>query len=263
MRLKFNDGLTRESQAMKIIFRLAGYVLMATSLVACGGGGGGGSSVSPGVPDESANGIWTGITSVAGYGSSDTIAFFLDNEFIALNLDFNEFYQGTYTINGSAITATNAKGFDVNGPYAGSGSLDGVVSSGGTLRATVETSIGTTSDLDLVYRADVYERSLSFSDLAGSWSGSVVGISFSLVISSSGSFSGLGSDGCVVEGELAIPSSNRNLFKSDLTISGSNCSVSGNYSGLGHLFDTFQNNDTLVIGYSNNSYGFAYTANRN
>ena len=97
MRLKFNDGLTRESQAMKIIFRLAGYVLMATSLVACGGGGGGGggSSVSPGVPDESANGIWTGITSVAGYGSSDTIAFFLDNEFIALNLDFNEFYQGT------------------------------------------------------------------------------------------------------------------------------------------------------------------------
>tara|TARA_B110000967_G_scaffold187047_1_gene208660 strand:+ start:247 stop:996 length:750 start_codon:yes stop_codon:yes gene_type:complete len=249
---------------MEIIFKLAVYGLMATSLVACGGGGGGGgSAVSPVVQDESANGIWTGISSVAGYGSSDTVAFFLDDEFIALNEDFNEFYQGDYTIDGSAISAPNTKGFALNGPYGGTGSLVGVVSSQGTLKATVETSVGTTSNVDLVYRADAYERSLSLSDLAGSWSGSVPGLSFTIVISSSGSFAALGSDGCSVAGDLTIPRSDRNIFEGDLTITGSNCSVNGNYSGLGIMFDTFQDKDTLFIGYSNSSYGFAYEANRN
>jgi hypothetical protein len=252
---------------MKIIFRLAVYVLMATSLVACGGGGGGGggggSAVSPVVQDESANGIWTGITSVAGYGNSETLAFFLDDEFIALNPDFDEFYQGDYTIDGGTISAENAKGFAWNGPYGGSGSLEGVVSSQGTLRATVESSIGSTSDVDLVYRADLYERSLSLSDLAGSWSGSVPGLDFAIVISSSGSFAALGSDGCSVAGELTIPNSDRNMFKGDLIISGSNCTVNGNYSGLGIMVDTVQEKDTLYIGYSNSSYGFAYIANRN
>ena len=85
---------------MTIIFRFTIYILMAT-LVACGGGGGGGgggSVTSPGVQSQNANGIWTGMTSVAGSGYSETLAFFNDGEFVAINAYWDEFYQGNYTI---------------------------------------------------------------------------------------------------------------------------------------------------------------------
>ena len=249
---------------------------MAASLVACGGGGGSGSgsggggsggggssSASSPVQNESANGIWTGIASIAGVGTSDTMAFFNDGEFIAVNFDFEEFYQGTYNINGSNISATNFKGYELGGLYGGNGNLQGVVSSQGTLRATVDTSLGTTGDLDLVYETAVSERSISLSDLTGSWSGSVPGLSFAIIIDQSGSFAASGSDGCSVSGQLTIPRADRNMIKGDLTVSGSNCLVSGNYSGLAVLADNFEVNDTLVIGYSNNNYGFAYAADRN
>tara|TARA_B110000503_G_scaffold89584_1_gene135602 strand:+ start:658 stop:1377 length:720 start_codon:yes stop_codon:yes gene_type:complete len=239
---------------------------MATSLVACGGGGGGGgggSVTSPGVQSQNANGIWTGITSVAGSGYSETLAFFNDGEFVAINAYWDEFYQGNYTINGTAISSTSAKAYAVNGPYEADGSLEGIVSSEGTLRATVEGSLGTTLDVDLVYETAAYERSISLADLAGSWSGSVGGLSFAIIISPSGSFAASGSDGCSVAGELTIPQLDRNMIKGDLTISGSNCSVNGTYRGLAILANNLQANDTLFIGYSNNNYGFAYQADRN
>jgi hypothetical protein len=254
---------------MRITFKFTIYILMSASLVACGGGGGGGSgsggssSASSPVQNESANGIWSGITTTPGYGSSETVAFFNDGELVAINIDYDEFYQGTYKINGSSISATNIRGYEVGGPYGGNGSFEGIVSSQGTLRATVDASTGTTSDLDLVYESAYSERSISLSDLTGSWSGSVPGLSFAIIIDQSGSFAASGSDGCSVSGQLTIPRADRNMIKGDLTISGSNCLVSGNYSGLAVLADNFEVNDTLLIGYSNNNYGFAYGAVRN
>jgi hypothetical protein len=131
------------------------------------------------------------------------------------------------------------------------------------LLATVEASIGTTSNLALDYSSDLYERSISFSDLEGSWSGSVIGLSYNISIDSSGYFTAVASDGCTASGNLDIPNPNRNIIKADLSISGVNCTVTGNYSGLGILADAGTMNDSIVFGYASDDHGFAYIAYRN
>lgn len=247
---------------MTIKFSPVAVLLLCSILMACGGGGAGGTGTSAVTQSESADGIWTGTTVTPGYGTSSTVAFFNGGEFIAINENFYEFYKGSYNIDGSRIRANNAKGYEVNGPYLGSGDLDGVVYSQGTLRATVNSALGN-SELDLVYETAAYEQSISLADLTGSWSGSIPGLSFGINISSSGYFTASASDGCNVSGQLSIPRTNRNMITADLTISGSNCFVSGNYSGLGILVDDVLAKDTLLFGYANNNYGFAYAAYRN
>ena len=223
-----------------------------------------GGSTDGGTTDEDTdvNGIWLGTTSNSEYGSSDTYGLFIDGEFVALNVQFNEFYKGTYSIDQDAVSAAG-KGYALNGPYGGIGSISGVVSSQGTLLATVEASIGTTSNLALDYSSDLYERSISFSDLEGSWSGSVIGLSYNISIDSSGYFTAVASDGCTASGNLDIPNPNRNMIKADLSISGVNCTVTGNYSGLGILADDGTMNDSIVFGYASDDHGFAYIAYRN
>ena len=212
--------------------------------------------------DTDVNGIWLGTTSNSEYGSSDTYGLFYDGEFVALNVQFNEFYKGTYSIDQDDVSATG-KGYALNGPYGGTGSINGVASSQGTLLATVEASIGTTSNLSLAYSSDLYERSISFADLEGSWSGSVIGLSYNISIDSSGYFTAVASDGCTASGNLDIPNPSRNMIKVDLSISGVNCTVTGNYSGLGILADDGTMNDSIVFGYANDDHGFAYIAYRN
>lgn len=243
-------------------------LLTISFLSACGGGGGGtddgGSNVNdgdlnPAPQDENANGIWLGTTSNSTFGSSETIGLFNDGEFVAINLDFNEFYKGTYSIDQDDISATG-KGYALNGPYGGTGVLDGVVNSQGTLTATVVASIGTTSDLSLAYATESYERPIAYSDFAGSWSGSVIGLSYNISIDASGDFIAVGSDGCNVSGNLVIPDSDRNLVKADLSVSGSSCTVTGSYSGFGVLAD---DDGSIIFGYANDNNGFAYIAYRN
>jgi len=234
--------------------------LACLMLFACGGGGGGGGG-STAVPNEDANGIWLGLTSTSGF-TSETIGLFYNGSLIAINLDFGEFYKGTYTVNGDSISAS-IRGYELNGPFGGTGTLTGTVTSQGTLRATVDASTGTTSDVDLIYEVSAYERTISTSDLAGSWSGSVPGLTFIITIDASGNFVALGSDGCVASGNLGIPESGRNMIVGDISVAGSACTVSGNYDGLGLLTDNLATNDVLVFGYANDSYGFAYAATRN
>ena len=231
--------------------------LTCSVLLACGGGGGGSTTA----PDENANGIWSGLTSISGF-TSETIGLFHDGALVAINLDFDEFYKGTYSIDGDRISAS-IRGYELNGPFGGTGTLSGTVVSGGTLKATVEDSSGGTSDVDLVYEAQIYERSIALSDLAGSWSGSVPGLSFSITIDSSGGFTAVGSDGCIASGDLSIPNSSRNMIAGDISVSGSACAVNGSYNGLGLLADNVSTNDVLIFGYANNDYGFAYSAARN
>jgi hypothetical protein len=256
---------------MKNTFKALTILLACYLLTACGGGGGGGgsggssggsdSSGSTVVADENANGIWSGTTNVDGF-VSDTIGLFNDGEFIAVNIDFDEFYKGTYSVDGGNVSAS-ANGYSVGGPLGGVGTLTGVVSSQGTLRGTTSSSLGTTADLDLVYEAQMYERTISFSDLEGSWSGSIPGLAFTIVIDSSGNLVAVGSDGCTVSGALSFPNPGRNMIEADITISGAICTVPGNYSGLGSLVDIDTTNDALIFGYANNEYGFAYIALRN
>ena len=259
---------------MKINTHLFSALLVTSLLSSCGGGGGGGNSGNEGssssIPqDQNANGIWLGTTSNSEYGSSDTYGLFYDGEFVALNVQFNEFYKGTYSIDQDDVSATG-KGYTLNGPYGGTGSINGVVSSQGTLLATVEASIGTTSSLALDYSSDLYERSISFADLEGFWSGSVTGLSYNIAIDSSGFFTAAGSDGCIAYGDLDIPNPNRNMIKADRMASNGthstirifNCVVRGDYTGFGILADDGTINDSIIFGYANDYNGYAYIAYR-
>ncbi|MDC1211357.1 hypothetical protein N8087_05485 [Porticoccaceae bacterium] len=252
---------------MKNILKALSILLVCSLLAACGGGsGGGGSNGSNGssstpAPDENANGIWSGTSSVNGL-VSETLGLFNDGDFVAINFDFDEFYKGTYSIDGTDITAS-ANGYSLGGPFGGTGTLSGVISSEGTLKATTNSSLGTTADLDLVYETQFSERTISLADLSGSWVGSVPGLSFNISIDNSGNLTAIGSDGCNVSGALNIPNSGRNMIAADITISGNFCTANGNYSGLGVLLDDDAVNDALVFGYANNQYGFAYAAFRN
>ena len=241
---------------MKVKTTLVG--LACSMLLACGGSGGGNSAS---VPDEDANGIWSGLTSISGF-TSETISLLNDGALIAINLDFDEFYKGTYSIDGDRISAS-IRGYELNGPFGGTGTLSGIVTSKGALKATVESSSGGTSDVDLVYETQVYERSISLADLAGSWAGSIPGLTFAITIDASGRLVASGSDGCIVSGDLRIPKADRNMIAGNISVSGSACTVSGNYDGLGLLTDNATTNDVLVFGYANDNYGFAYAATRN
>ena len=232
--------------------------LSCSIILGCGGGN---SSNSVAVPDENANGIWSGLTSTSGF-TSDTVALFNDGQLIAINLDFDEFYKGTYTIDGDSISGS-IRGYELNGPFGGTGTLTGTVTSQGTLRATVDASTGTDSDVDLTYEALAYERSISTDDLEGSWSGSVPGLTFSITVDDSGNFVAVGSDGCIASGSLTIPEAGRNMIAGDISVAGATCTVNGSYDGLGLLADNLTTNDVLIFGYANDDYGFAYAATRN
>lgn len=247
------------------------FVLAITFiLTACGGGGGGGGSgSSSGGTDsgsspsnQSANGIWSGTSTIAGDGfSSDTLGLFYNGDFIAINFDFDEFYRGTYEVSDSSITGSG-RGYIVNGPFGGTGTLSGDVTTAGTMRSSISTSLPSTANLELAYETGLYERSASRAIIAGSWDGYIDGLSYTITISSSGSVSASSSDGCIVSGSVSAPDSTRNIYRLNITIGGSGCPVPGNYEGLGALSDTFTENDTLNVGYSNNSFGFAYQAIR-
>ena len=244
---------------MKVKTILAG--LVCSMLLACGSGGGSGGGNSTAAPDEDANGIWAGLTTTPGLGTSETVALLNDGALIAINLTFGEFYKGAYTIDGSDISAS-IRGFELNGPFGGTGTLSGTVVGEGTFKATVEASAGTTSDVDLIYETQLYERTISLADLEGSWSGSVPGLAFSITIDASGNFVAVGSDGCIASGALSIPKTGRNMIAGDISISGSSCTVNGSYDGLGLLADNLVTNDALIFGYANDNYGFAYAVGR-
>lgn len=230
-------------------------------LSACGGGGGGGGGATT-TNNTDANGIWSGNTSTTGLGTSNTLALFNDGEFIAINFDFSEFYTGTYSTRENSLSGSG-RGYDVNGPFGATGSISGNVTAQGTILATITTSLDTTGTLDLAYSRDLYERPSSFSKIEGRWVGSISGLNFFIDISASGDIYAAASDGCNVNGEVQIPNPQRNVYKIDIDISGSTCSVSGSYDGLGAILDSDSGvDDLLAVGYSNSSYGFAYIAAR-
>ena len=80
---------------MKNILKALSILLVCSLLAACGGGsGGGGSNGSNGssstpAPDENANGIWSGTSSVNGL-VSETLGLFNDGDFVAINFDFDD-----------------------------------------------------------------------------------------------------------------------------------------------------------------------------
>jgi hypothetical protein len=242
------------------------FLTIFFTLVACGGGGGGGdvdntaSKVNTNtVQNESADGVWRGYTTNNFGQTSLTLGIFYNGDFVAINDDFQEFYSGSYITKQNGFTSVDTKGYYWNGPYIGQGVIDGVVTSKGSMSLDFASESGITGIIDLGYESSISNADVTYADLSGAWVGSddSIGLYYAIVIDEQGNFAADSSDGCQVAGTLSIPDTNLNLFELILSISGYRCTVTGNYTGFGVLYE-----GEISIAYSNDNYGFAYDAVR-
>jgi hypothetical protein len=242
------------------------FLVITLSLTGCGGGGGGGGKVSL---DESADGIWVGFSN-----NSDITALYYSGKFATLNKKDNELYSGSYSIIGDVITSQDAKSYIWNGSHLSTGSIEGVVNSKSTILSTF-TEGPVFSDINnpqkrselVMYETSFSDKQISNQMLNGTWftdDGTDNQFTYNVSIDA-GNISVRVSEGCTIQGELKIPNNNLNIFELMFAISGSNCTYSGNYTGLGYLKDTVREIDgesteveVLTFAYSNDDYGFVY-----
>lgn len=233
--------------------------IFTISLVGCGGGGG-----SPGVENESANGVWVGFSTNNQGVSSEIVSVFYGNEYVTLNTADQKLYSGSYTVTAANISSQDSKSFNWDGSYIADGSMAGTVYSKSTIQSTYTGDIeagaaGLEKNSEIiVYETSISDIGLNNNKLKGSWTTNDADnkLLYAFAIDN-GNFSAEASDGCSIDGDLKIPNGNLNVFQLTLVISGTDCSYSGDYTGLGYLKD-----DKITFAYSNDNYGFVLEAEK-
>jgi hypothetical protein len=235
------------------------YVFIFTiSLVGCGGGG------SPGIKNESANGVWVGFSTNNQAVSSEIVSVYYDDKYVTLNTADQKLYSGSYTVAVDNITSQDSKSFNWDGSYIADGSMTGTVYSKSTIQSTYTGDIEAgTAELEknseiIVYETSLSDKSLNNNKLKGSWITNDADnkLLYAFAIDNR-NFSAEASNGCSIDGDLNIPNGNLNVFQLTLVISGASCSYSGDYTGLGYLKD-----DKITLAYSNDNYGFVLEAEK-
>lgn len=233
--------------------------IFTISLVGCGGGGG-----SSGVKNESANGVWVGFSTNNQGESSEIVSIFYDDKYVTLNTADQKLYSGSYTVAADNITSEDSKSFNWDGAYIADGSMAGTVYSKSTIQSTYTgvteadaAGLENNSEI-IVYETSLSDISLNNNKLKGSWITNDADnkLLYAFAIENE-NFSAEASDGCSIDGDLKIPNGNLNVFQLTLVISGTDCSYSGDYTGLGYLKD-----DKITFAYSNDNYGFVLEAEK-
>ena len=240
-------------------------LLVCLYLVACGGGsggGGGGGSAEQLSELSKANGIWTGTIGLVsgGTGTATTVVAFNDGEFRAIS-DFNEFYSGTYQIAGNELSG-NGNIYILDNRSVGTLTLEAIVVEQSTIRGIATTSLDTEAEVDLLYQPGIYERASSIDFVEGNWAlhgvGDLAGVPFPnlvLSISSTGAVNATSSGNCLISGQISIFDPDRNLYQTEVNISG--CEFSGLYTGFALNGEEFVANDLLTIAVASDDFAFA------
>lgn len=238
-------------------FKRNGVYVMASAAVllsACGGGGGGSSdSASANAPVLSAEGAWEG-TLTNSTASNFQLLVLDTGEFWALYgrpvsgfFAVSGFIQGTGSITGGNLNASNAKDFGfspavnqtVQATYTSS-AIQGTVNTG--------TSAASFSGAPLPTTNYTYARAALLSEIQGAWTlqgtdGSTVNVS----IGASGAFTAT-SAGCAISGTFTPRPSGKNVFNVSLTFGGSPCATPGtSASGVAVTYPTTANNRQLIV----------------
>ena len=202
------------------------YVFIFTiSLVGCGGGGG-----SPGIKNESANGVWVGFSTNNQAVSSEIVSVYYDDKYVTFNTADQKLYSGSYTVAVDNISSQDSKSFNYDGTYIADGSMTGTVYTKSTIRSTYTGDIkaGTAepeknSEI-IVYETSLSDKSLNINKLKGSWITNDADnkLLYAFAIDN-GNFSAEASDGCSIDGDLNIPNGNfpyLNTFHESLIVIG-------------------------------------------
>ncbi|MDA8171451.1 MAG: hypothetical protein M0Z48_06440 [Nitrospiraceae bacterium] len=222
-------------------------------LSACGGGGGSTSNTESNV---SSAGIWQG-----SFHDNYTNQ---DYQLIGIVIGSGEARfvapQGAYQYVGNVSASGNNLSGSLTGYSSSNGQPFETVSATGTVQAkssisgTYDNHAGDTGTFSMSYNS-WYDRQSSLSLLAANtWHGLTPwGYSMSATIDSNGNITGGDTSGCAYSGTASIIDPAHDAYRINVTLSGSSCTLNGNYTGLGILGDTSTANDTFIFNISNNN----------
>lgn len=182
-----------------------------------------------------------------GYFSSDGGLFFGQ-----LSVDSGRF--GQLTVSGSAVF------FDTSNPEVADFTASGSFSPDSISADYSVPSFGDSGQLIMHKLNELTNRTVSFSDLQGSWTALnlIEGINGSVTISGNGSLSATDDFGCVYNGQITIPNFERNILGSSITVTG--CIASTTFIGNG-FYDS-RSDELVLMGWSGEDAGiFLLTRN--
>lgn len=209
--------------------------LIIVFVTACGGGGGG----AP-VPDGNPNGIYTG--TFTELGTTYNMGVVVQNgRFVGVSLDAGTIFTGTAIVSGKSLTGS-LDVLQIGGGYLYTSSLTATFVEGQSISGST-TGGGSTATFT-VSLDPIYNRTPN-TNLAGTYSVTTGGSTFTVTSDNAGSFTGSDTDGCTYSGTQAAYDSTHNLYRLVVTIA--NCGIAnGTYSGYSFNDDIGAPNDALV-----------------
>jgi len=172
-------------------------VIAVFMMTACGGGGGD-SAPAPILPNQSANGVWSGtlVDNINGTFALDCLIY--DGDIIAISEEAGRIYRGTYTVSGNNL-AGNVNAYEIGGGLVDSGTMNGTVVEEVSLTATFQ-SQATTGSISVTFD-QVYNRDSALSYVEGTWTEVDGTYSMNLTIAATGGITGSDS----IRGGVALP----------------------------------------------------------
>lgn len=241
---------------IKISLRTLGLFLIV-SLVSCGGSSSGDDLTTTPPQTVSANGFWEGTFTEDGVGTFSLESLLYDGRIIAISESANIIYDGSYTVSGNDFSADVIAYNIDSGTAVGTTTLSGTVTEQDSLSATFSTSYGGTGTVSLSFN-DVYNLPSSLSFVAGIWNVTSGAYSLTITVENDGAFFGQDSNGCFVDGDIAIIDPAHNLYDTNVTVD-----VCGIFDGFYTGFSTLLNNDaTLHVVVSNDNFTHWYPFTR-
>ena len=207
--------------------RVITTILLTTLLVACGGGGdGGGGGSAP------MYGVFEG-TNSAGWDTEyivleDGAVWGIYGTNVGGRSTINGMLQASGSFSGTTYFASNIRDYYYTGSV-GSGTITASYLPEGRWSGTLSESKNITFVYDRISTSVYnYDTPANLSEISGAWSGGMLtGSTATLLISSSGTFSGIASNGCNVTGSLVPRASGKNIFNVNLTFGASPCVPAG------------------------------------
>ena len=217
----------------RILSALSALCLL--TLIGCGGGGGG----TP-VADGNPNGIYTG--SFTELGTTYNLAAIVQNgRFVGISTDAGTIQTGSFNVSGKSASGSLSV-IQIGGSYLYTSTLSATFVEGQSISGSA-TGGGSTGTFNLSMDA-IYTRTPN-TNLAGTYSVTSGGTTFTVTTDNAGSFTGSDSDGCTYTGTQAAYDSTHNLYQ--LTVTAANCGAdNGTYTGYSFNDDNSAPNDSLV-----------------
>ena len=222
---------------MNTFMRLFLMSLTLIFVTACGGGGGG--SPAP-VPDGNPNGIYTGTFTESGT-TYNLAAVVVNGKYVGLSIDAGTIQTGTAVVSGKSLTGSLSV-LEIGGGFLYTSTLSATFVEGQSISGTA-TGGGGTATFTLSMNAE-YNRAPNV-NLAGTYSVTSGGTTFTVSTDNAGSFTASDTDGCTYSGTQSAFDATHNLYQLGVTVA--NCgSSNGTYTGYSFNVDVSAPNDRLV-----------------